>query len=74
MVLSGHVRKSKHLTELSVEDGKANAFTGRPSMLNGRLVGKIQQAKSEGLSYRKIAKSVGVSLGTVQNALKSNRD
>lgn len=43
---------------------------GRPSTLNDRLISKIRQAKSDGLSYRKIAAQVQVSVGTVQNALK----
>lgn len=44
---------------------------GRPAKLNDALVDKIKSAKNEGLSYRKIAEQVGVSLGTVQNAIKS---
>ena len=43
---------------------------GRPSMLNDALVGTIKQSRADGMSYRKIAAQVGVSLGTVQNALK----
>lgn len=43
---------------------------GRPSKLNDKLVGRISEARAAGVSYRKIAEQVGVSLGTVQNALK----
>lgn len=43
---------------------------GRPSTLNEKLINSIVQAKKQGISYRKIAGQMGVSLGTVQNALK----
>jgi DNA invertase Pin-like site-specific DNA recombinase len=43
---------------------------GRPTVLNERLVKEIRQARSDGLSYRRIAERTSVSLGTVQNALK----
>lgn len=43
---------------------------GRPSVLSPQLILDINQARQKGLSYRSIAKQAGVSLGTVQNALK----
>jgi DNA invertase Pin-like site-specific DNA recombinase len=43
---------------------------GRPRLLDDKLITKIKTARDNGLSYRKIASEVGVSLGTVQNALK----
>ncbi len=43
---------------------------GRPSKLNDKLVRQIKASKAMGLSYRKIADQVGVSLGTVQNGLR----
>ena len=42
---------------------------GRPAKLKESLIIRIKTEKSNGLSYRAIAKKVGVSLGTVQNAL-----
>ena len=44
---------------------------GRPAKLNDALIAEIQAARSIGLSYRKIAQQAGISLGTVQNALKA---
>lgn len=44
---------------------------GRPAKLNQQMIDQVIAAKGEGLSYRQIAASVGVSLGTVQNALKA---
>lgn len=43
---------------------------GRPSVLNEPLIREIRQARESGSSYRRIAGQLGVSLGTVQNALK----
>ena len=43
---------------------------GRPRLLDDKLIIQIKTARDNGLSYRKIASDVGVSLGTVQNALK----
>lgn len=43
---------------------------GRPSKLNGPLIDTIKQSRQNGMSYRAIAEHVGISLGTVQNALK----
>ena len=42
---------------------------GRPSVLDSATVNRITVAKDHGMSYRKIAAMVGVSLGSVQNAL-----
>jgi DNA invertase Pin-like site-specific DNA recombinase len=43
---------------------------GRPSVLSDKLKVEIRLAKELGKSYRAIAEQFGVSLGTVQNALK----
>ncbi len=43
---------------------------GRPSKLTNALIQKVRDARNDGLSYRNIANQFGVSLGTVQNALK----
>lgn len=44
---------------------------GRPSILDESLTKDIIHAKLSGISYRKIAEKFNVSVGTVQNALKS---
>lgn len=44
---------------------------GRPSLLNEKLIETIHASRKNGASLRAIAKSEGVSLGTVQNALKN---
>ncbi len=49
---------------------KGKQAHGRPSLLTEKLAYEITEARQSGLSYRAIAKQFGVSLGTVQNALK----
>lgn len=43
---------------------------GRPSILTKKLIQDIKSARENGGSYRAIAQKMGVSLGTVQNALR----
>ncbi len=43
------------------------------SKIDEQLIKQISHAKAKGMSYRNIAKAVGVSLGTEQNALKLPR-
>lgn len=47
---------------------------GRPSVLNEKMIEKVEAAKRDGHSYRSIAAQVGVSLGTVQNALRNTKE
>lgn len=42
---------------------------GRPAVLNDALISSIRTLRNNGASLRAIAKSEGVSLGTVQNAI-----
>ncbi len=44
---------------------------GRPSILNPQLIDRIREARVSGASYRLLAEQFGVSLGTVQNALRT---
>lgn len=46
---------------------------GRPSVLDETMTKGIIEAKLSGTSYRKISEQFGVSVGTVQNALKAAR-
>ncbi len=46
---------------------------GRPAKLNEAVIKLISGAREQGCSYRQISKKVGLSVGSIQNALKRQR-